>query len=93
MKKGRDFDVRGVTVFQKSEITEHQIYKNLAGRVRGLKSRRILSQIADDEMRQARLAEQVAHLRIERGKIERDQNIGLTILDLVLQHSVTIRTL
>ena len=51
MKKGRDFDVRGVAVFQKSEITEHEIYKNLAGRVRGLKSRRILSQIADDEMR------------------------------------------
>ncbi len=51
MKKGTDFDIRGVAVFQKSEITEHYIYKNLAGRVRGLKSRRILSQIADDEMR------------------------------------------
>ncbi len=51
MKKGRDFDIRGVAVFQKSEITEHEIYKNLAKRVRGLKSRRILSQIADDEMR------------------------------------------
>ncbi len=51
MNKGRDFDIRGVAVFQKSEITEHEIYKNLAKRVRGLKSRRILSQIADDEMR------------------------------------------
>ncbi len=51
MNKGRDFDIRGVAVFQKSEITEYEIYKNLAGRVRGLKSRRILSQIADDEMR------------------------------------------
>ena len=51
MNKGRDFDTRGVAVFQKSEITEYEIYKYLAGRVRGLKSRRILSQIADDEMR------------------------------------------
>ena len=51
MKKGRDFDIRGVAVFQKSEITEHEIYKNLGAKVRGLKSRRILSQIADDEMR------------------------------------------
>lgn len=51
MNKGRDFDIRGVAVFQKSEITEHEIYKNLAKRVHGLKSRRILSQIADDEMR------------------------------------------
>ena len=51
MKKGRDFDIRGVAVFQKSEITEHEIYKKLGARVRGLKGRRILSQIADDEMR------------------------------------------
>lgn len=51
MKKGRDFDVREVAVFQKNEITEHHIYKNLSGKVRGVKNRRILSQIADDEMR------------------------------------------
>ncbi len=51
MKKGRDFDERKVAVFQKNEITEHHIYKNLSGRVRGVKNRRILSQIADDEMR------------------------------------------
>jgi vacuolar iron transporter family protein len=51
VKKGRDFDVREVAVFQKNEITEHHIYKNLSGKVRGVKNRRILSQIADDEMR------------------------------------------
>jgi vacuolar iron transporter family protein len=51
VNKGRDFDERKVAVFQKNEITEHHIYKNLSGRVRGVKNRRILSQIADDEMR------------------------------------------
>ncbi len=51
MNKGRDFDAREILVFQKNEITEHHIYKNLSGKVSGIKSRRILSQIADDEMR------------------------------------------
>lgn len=51
MKKGRDFEAKAAAVFQKNEITEHQIYKNLSGRVTGVKNRRILSQIADDEMR------------------------------------------
>jgi vacuolar iron transporter family protein len=43
--------MREVAVFQKNEITEHHIYKNLSGRIRGVKNRRILFQIADDEMR------------------------------------------
>lgn len=51
MNKGRNFDTREVAVFQKNEITDHYIYKNLSGRVKGIKNRRILSQIADDEMR------------------------------------------
>lgn len=51
MKQSRDFDTREVAVFQKNEITEHYIYKYLSGRVSGVKNRRILSQIADDEMR------------------------------------------
>ena len=51
MNKGRDFDAREVAVFQKNEITEHHIYTNLSSRVSGVKNRRILSQIADDEMR------------------------------------------
>ncbi|NTV92041.1 MAG: rubrerythrin family protein [Chlorobiaceae bacterium] len=51
MKQSRDFDARQVVVFQKNEITEHHIYKNLSGRISGVKNRRILTQIADDEMR------------------------------------------
>ena len=51
MKKGRDIEVRQIAVFQKNEITEHYIYKNLSTRVRGVKNRRILFQIADDELR------------------------------------------
>ncbi|MEI8102505.1 MAG: VIT1/CCC1 transporter family protein [Chlorobium sp.] len=51
MNKGRDFSAAEMAVFQKNEITEHYIYKKLSGKVRGIKNRRILSQIADDEMR------------------------------------------
>ncbi len=51
MNKGRGFDAREIAVFQRNEITEHHIYKNLSGKVSGIKNRRILSQIADDEMR------------------------------------------
>lgn len=51
MKKGREFEARAAAVFQKNEITEHYIYKNLSGRVGGVKNRRVLFQIADDEMR------------------------------------------
>jgi len=51
VNKGRDFDAGEMAVFQKNEITGHYIYKNLSGKVSGIKSRRILSQIADDEMR------------------------------------------
>jgi vacuolar iron transporter family protein len=51
VKKGRDFETREAVVFQKNEITDHYIYKNLAGRITGVKNRRIMAQIADDEMR------------------------------------------
>ena len=51
MNKGRDLSVKEVAVFQKNEITEHYIYKNLSGKIKGVKNRRILAQIADDEMR------------------------------------------
>jgi len=51
VKKGSDFEARQLAVFQKNEITEHYIYKNLSARVSGVKNRRILFQIADDEMR------------------------------------------
>ena len=51
MNKGRDFDAGEMAVFQKNEITEYHIYKYLSGKASGIKNRRILSQIADDEMR------------------------------------------
>lgn len=51
MKKGREIEARQIAVFQKNEITEHYIYKKLSVKVTGLKNRRILFQIADDEMR------------------------------------------
>ncbi len=37
--------------FQKIEITEHHIYKRLAGSIKDSKNRRIMEQIADDELR------------------------------------------
>jgi len=51
VNKGRGFDAREIAVFQRNEITDHHIYKNLSGKVSGIKNRRILTQIADDEMR------------------------------------------
>ncbi len=65
MKKGRDFDARELSVFQKNEITEHHIYKHLSGKVGGVKNRRILSQIADDELR---------HYNIWKGYTGKDVN-------------------
>jgi VIT1/CCC1 family predicted Fe2+/Mn2+ transporter len=38
-------------VIQKNEITEHHIYRKLAGRIRHPENRRILENIADDELR------------------------------------------
>jgi VIT1/CCC1 family predicted Fe2+/Mn2+ transporter len=51
VKQSSDFGSRALTVFQKKEITDHHIYKNLSTRVAGVKNRRILAQIADDELR------------------------------------------
>ncbi len=44
-------DLQAIAGFQKNEITEHHIYKNLAKRVPGVKNRRILVQISEDELR------------------------------------------
>ena len=70
MKKGRDFDVREVAVFQKNEITEHHIYKKLSGTVRGVKNRRILSQIADDEIRHYNVWKTYTHQDISPSRIK-----------------------
>jgi vacuolar iron transporter family protein len=51
VKQTFEIDVRRIAEFQKNEITEHFIYKNLAKRVTGVKNRRIFAQISDDEMR------------------------------------------
>lgn len=44
-------DLRQIVQFQKNEITEHHIYENLSKRVEGVKNRRIITQIAADELR------------------------------------------
>jgi VIT1/CCC1 family predicted Fe2+/Mn2+ transporter len=46
-----EIELRHITGFQKNEITEHHIYKNLARRVEGVKNRRIFAQISEDELR------------------------------------------
>jgi VIT1/CCC1 family predicted Fe2+/Mn2+ transporter len=51
LKQLFDIDIRQIAVFQRNEITEHHIYKKLSRRVKGVKNRRILTQIADDELR------------------------------------------
>ncbi len=51
MNQLSDTDLRFITGFQKNEITEHHIYKNLARRVEGVKNRRIFAQISEDELR------------------------------------------
>jgi VIT1/CCC1 family predicted Fe2+/Mn2+ transporter len=51
VKQTFEIDIRRIAEFQKNEITEHHIYKNLATRVSGVKNRRIFAQISDDEMR------------------------------------------
>lgn len=45
-------DVRQkILVFQRTEITEHHIYKRLAGRIKSPENASILAQIAEDELR------------------------------------------
>ena len=40
-----------VLLFQKTEITEHHIYKKLAKRITSVENAKILDQIAEDELR------------------------------------------
>ncbi|NTU68511.1 MAG: rubrerythrin family protein [Chlorobiaceae bacterium] len=51
MNQLSDNDLRRIAVFQRNEITEHHIYKILSQRVEGVKNRRILTQISQDEFR------------------------------------------
>jgi len=41
--------------------------------------------VADDELPEARAPEHARHLRVERGDVERDEDVGLAVLDLVLE--------
>ncbi len=52
----------------------------------GIRKTAHLAQIADHQFLQTRGAEQRVHLRIQRRQIERDDDIGLAIVDLVRQH-------
>ncbi|MCY1504929.1 hypothetical protein D9M68_391170 [compost metagenome] len=47
---------------------------------------RHLGEVADDELLQPRLAEHGGHLRVQRRQVERDEEVGLAVLDLVLEH-------
>ena len=40
-----------ILAYQRNEITEHHIYKRLAGIIKSSENRRILAKIADDELR------------------------------------------
>ena len=51
MKDLSDIKPGHILALQRNELTEHYIYKRLATSVSGVKNRRILSQIADDELR------------------------------------------
>ena len=42
---------RRLLAYQKSEITEHQIYRKLAGTIRSPENRQVLEHIAEDELR------------------------------------------
>lgn len=51
MKNLNDIKPGHILALQKNELTEYHIYKRLAASVSGVKNRRVLSQIADDELR------------------------------------------
>ena len=51
---------------------------------------RIFAQAADHHLLQPRAAQQAPHLRVQRRQVERDEDIGLTVFDLVLEHALGI---
>ena len=54
-------------------------------------ARRHLGEFADDQRLQPRRAEQLLRLRIERGEVERDEDVGLAVLDLELERAAARR--
>jgi len=64
MKPGR------ILALQRNELTEHYIYKQLASSVSGVKNRRILSQIADDELRHYSIWKSYTRQEVEPSKLK-----------------------
>ncbi|HHE32436.1 MAG TPA: rubrerythrin family protein [Chlorobaculum parvum] len=63
-------EVRLITGFQRNEITEHFIYKNLAARIDGVKNQRIFAQIADDELRHYHIWKKFSGQDVEPNKLK-----------------------
>jgi len=63
-------DIRLITGFQRNEITEHFIYKNLAARIDGVKNQRIFAQIADDELRHYHIWKKFSRQDVEPNKLK-----------------------
>ena len=51
---------------------------------------RELREFADDQRLEPRLRQQSLHLREQRGEIERDENVGAAVLDLVFEHALGV---
>ena len=69
MKGFKGITAADVLGFQKNELTEHYIYKTLAGRTTGIRNRRILSQIADDELRHYNVWKSYTRKDVEPGRM------------------------
>jgi len=59
-----------ILALQRNELTEHYIYKRLASSVSGVKNRRILSQIADDELRHYSIWKSYTRQEVEPSKLK-----------------------
>lgn len=56
--------------FQRNEITEYHIYKQLAKRIAGVKNRRIFTQIAEDELRHYQIWKKFTGQEVEPDKFK-----------------------
>ena len=63
-----------------------QLFAALHLRSDGAGRGRHFGQVADDELAQPRLAQHAGHLRVQRRHVEREQQVGATVLNLVLEH-------
>ncbi|NTV01517.1 MAG: rubrerythrin family protein [Chlorobiaceae bacterium] len=70
MKQLSEQELRRIAVFQKNEITEHHIYKNLSTRVDGVRNRRILTQISEDELRHYHVWKKFTGREIAPGRVK-----------------------